>query len=412
MKHDRLPDERSISAGRNIEDRDYWLDQLAGDWSVGRFPPNEEAPQSDTGVPTLEALSFQIPADVSARAHKIVKGSPHRLFMVLASAVTLLLHKIGRVDDLVIGAPVFKQEVEGTFVNTVLALRSKIDGSLSFKEYLGRGRKTITEATQHQNYPLDALVYQLEREEDAGSFPLFDVAVLLDTVHDRSYIAHVPLNAVITFHSKGEELSGTFEYNPRLYQKDYISALAGYLIRLLQNALFAADTVVDGLDILADDERRRLLEEYNGNDGDSLPEETAGQRFIRIARANGGRIAVGGGDSGRQMTYEELLSRSSCLAQRLREIGVDRGSIVAVMEEREPETITAILAVLLAGGAYLPINADTPSNRISAMLEDAGACCIVTRGQALPKFLFATLQGLHTRKAEPIVTAPGRRWRI
>ncbi len=407
MTHDRLPNERSISASRNIEDRDYWLDQLAGDWLVSRFPHSpgrlRQIPEDSID---LESVSFQLDPAISARALQIVKGSPHRLFMVLASAVTLLLHKLGRLDDIVVGAPVFKQEAEGTFVNTVLALRSRIDGQKTFKEFLGRMRKTVTEATQHQNYPLDALVYQLDRDEEGRDFPLFDVAMLLDSVHDRSYIDHLPLNTIITFHSHEETLSGAVEYNAALYDRSYMSALTGHVEQLLQTVLFSPDTAIEDIDILANDERQTLLEEFNANDHQPLHGETVSQRFVRMARSNPHRIAVSGGDSGCGLTYRECLSRSSCLAKRLRAYGVTRGSVVAVLEEREAETVVAIFAVLLAGGAYLPINADTPSNRVSVMLEDAGAGWVIARGRALPKFLFATLQGLHTRRVEPIVTAP------
>jgi len=102
--------------------------------------------------------------------------------------MTLLLHKYTGQTDIILGTSIYKQESEGHFVNTVLALRNRSDDRMTFKDLLLQVRQTILEANENQNYPIETLLYRLNIPYTQTDFPLFDVAVMLESIHERRYI--------------------------------------------------------------------------------------------------------------------------------------------------------------------------------------------------------------------------------
>ncbi|MCK5057968.1 MAG: amino acid adenylation domain-containing protein, partial [Candidatus Aminicenantes bacterium] len=335
--------------------------------------PGAGKPGSKTGK------SFTIPPEILSPLLKIVSGSDTRLHMFLAAAVITLLNKYNNdTRDIIIGVPVYKQEKEGKFINTVLTLRNELTPGMSFKELLLQVRRVLKEAVEHQNYPIETLLYNL----DVPS--LFDVAVLLENIHDRAYLAHIDLNMIFSFKREGEEVTGTVEYNAGLYEEATLERIQKHFIKLLQEALFNIDIPFERLDILSDEDKRQLLVEFNDSDMNYELHKTIDQLFAEQVEKNPETAAVVGinPEPGEveSLTYAQLNRRANRPAHLLRSKGVTPGTIVGLLLERTIDMAVAIMAVIKAGAAYLPITPDTPADRIDYLLKDSHAAVLVTHG--------------------------------
>ena len=150
-----------IAAGQNIKERDYWLEKLSGELVKTVFPYDRNKPGSDSGDSgterSMEKIMFKIEGELYSSLDTLSNNSDVRLYISLVSALILLLDRYTASGDIIIGAPIYKQEIEGDFVNTVLVLRNRVSVDMSFKQLLMQTAKTVFEASEHQNYPFGHL---------------------------------------------------------------------------------------------------------------------------------------------------------------------------------------------------------------------------------------------------------------
>ena len=387
MNKQIISTELSISASQHIKESEYWLKQLSGELVKCFFPYHLKAKDKNEEKDTV---SFRFPQEVVSRLMKVVQGADTRLHMVLVTAVVVLLYKYtyAGCKDIIVGVPIYKQETEmkGQFVNTVLALRNRLDEGMSFKQLLLQVRQTITEAVENQNYPIETLLYRLDIPfEREGDFPLFDVAVLLENIHDRSYLNHIKLNMIFSFCRIDHGLEGVVEYNKCLYKKALVEYIFSHLAQLMQEALFNVDTTLDQLGILADAEKQRLLEEFNHTAAGYASHKTIVQLFEEQVERTPDHMAVVGPMKYRTymtymtyISYRELNKKANQLAVVLKRKGVQRDSVIGLMLERSGPMMVAIMAVLKSGGAYLPLDPETLESRIKHIGEDTQSPLLLT----------------------------------
>jgi non-ribosomal peptide synthetase component F len=151
--------------------------------------------------------------------------------MLLLGGLNLLLNKYTGSSDIIIGMPIYKQQTQGDFVNTVLALRSQIHDNMNFKGLLYQLKQTISGAVTHQNYPLRALLYDLNMTGTEEEFPLFDVAVILENIQEKKYIRQIHTNMTFLFLRRDRDLKIIVEYNEALYNKETIERITGHFTR-------------------------------------------------------------------------------------------------------------------------------------------------------------------------------------
>ncbi|MCP4150137.1 MAG: non-ribosomal peptide synthetase, partial [bacterium] len=175
------------AASRYGKEKDYWLEKLTGHPEAAHFPYDKTGEIDQQDKRNMEKVTFEVSGSINQRLIKMSGGSDYRLHMILAAGIIVLLNKYSGNNDLLLGVPIHKQKVEGEFTNTVLVLRNNVTPGMSFKELLLQFRQTITGAGQNSNYPVETLLYQLGLKMTAHTFPLFEVAVLLENIHDRKY---------------------------------------------------------------------------------------------------------------------------------------------------------------------------------------------------------------------------------
>jgi amino acid adenylation domain-containing protein len=278
--------------------------------------------------------------------------------------------------------------VVGFFVNN-LVLRTDLRGNPSFVELLRRVQKTALEAFEHQSIPFDQLVEELQPERSLDRSPIFQVMFSLQNAPlpplRLGDLAMTPLqfegfraryDLAVDIYLLDGNYHCDFEYNTDLFEEATVRQILQHYIRLLQVAVSNPTTPIDALPMLSEEERCHLLEEWNRTE---MPLEAyatvpAWFRAQRIKSPEATAVEVGR----RTLSYAELDAQSSRLASVLRAQGIGRGTIAGIYLQRCPEMVVALLGILKAGAAYLPLDPTLPPKRIEFLLSDSAVRVIIT----------------------------------
>jgi amino acid adenylation domain-containing protein len=398
MKQSAVLKNVSLASGRFEKERLYWEEKLAGEINRSAFPYDygKAGARGSTGI-ELSTVTKSFEGELFERLKKLSNGVDYTLHMILVAVTAVLIQKYGYEDrdDIILGAPIYKQDTgkDTEFINTVLALRARLQKEMTFKELLMQIRQTMLEADENKNYPIELLVEHLQLTMTERYFPLFDTAVLLENIHEPGYLRAVPVNMIFKFRRRQEMVELELEYNSGIFDPRAVERLAGHFTRLLQHLIFNVDIQIDTVEIAGEEEIKTLMEEFSGT---GRVEMSSGginqmtdvlQAFGTQVQAHPEQPATAGlscktenhrGKTFTSLTYGELDEAARRLAQRLETVGVGPDSVVALMMERNVEAVVGIMGILKAGGAYMPIDPDYPSERISFMLENSSAAALVT----------------------------------
>jgi amino acid adenylation domain-containing protein len=390
-----------MDRGEFEADLAYWRRQLAGLPALAL--PTDRPRRSRTGFEGA-ALHHALPGRLRADLQALAGAEGGTLFTALLAGFQALLHRYTGQDDLVVGVPAAgrtRAELEpliGFFVNA-LVLRTDLSGHPTFREQLGRVRRVVTDASAHQDLPFEKLVEELRPERDVNRNPLFQVSfhyfsgprrdpsaasVREGTLLVEQGIANFDLT--VDLFNTADGLLARIEYSTELFDEETIQRLARHYQTVLEEAVLDPDRRLSELPILRPEERRQLLTEWNRTPAACQdPEPLLHRPFERQAGRTPDAIALVGPD--RRLTYRELDDRANRLARRLRALGAGPEALVGICLDHSVDLVVAQLAVLKAGAAYLPLDADYPPARLSALLADARPAVLVTeprRAAALP----------------------------
>jgi amino acid adenylation domain-containing protein len=370
----------------------WWRERLRGAPAVLELPTDRPRPP----VQRFHGAShgFAVPEDAARALRALGRREGATPFMVLLAAFQLLLARYAGQDDVVVGTPIAgrnRQETErliGFFVNT-LALRTELWDDPSFRELVGRVRETTLGAYQHQDLPFERLVEELQPERSLSRTPLFQVMFVFQNVPpgglDLGGVAIEPLefefrsekfDLTLTMLEHPEGLLGGVQYSTDLFDAATVERMCGHLVALLAAAAQDPARPVSGLRLLGDVERAQLVAAAGGTRSFPVHETLHGRFAAAATRAPGAPAATLGAES---LTYAELDRRAADLAHALRRRGVGPEVRVGLCLERSLEMVVAILAVLRAGGAYVPIDPAYPADRIAYLLEDSGVALVLAQ---------------------------------
>jgi amino acid adenylation domain-containing protein len=356
----------------------FWRERLDGLPAVHELPLDRRRPPSvDYGGAEVE---FAIPGDLCERVRALGSQERATSFMVFLAAYAALVRRVSGQTDLAIGIPVAGRDeprlepLIGMLVNTVV-LRIDVSGDPTFGELVGRVRGTMLDAWEHRETPLQHLVEALAPKRDPGVPPLYQLA-----------FNQLPSESVVTeprFGTAREELlleicepNARLSYRTALFDAATMETLARQYVQLLEAAVAVPSARLDRLQLSGPAERALVLDGWNATDAPFPDGATVAELIARQAAATPEAVAVTG--AGGTLRYAELRNRAVALAGRLRELGVGRGQLVGVALPRSPELVVAVLGVLEAGAAYVPLDPAYPPDRLAFMLADSGAPVVVT----------------------------------
>jgi amino acid adenylation domain-containing protein len=384
------------------EQLDYWRRQLA-DAPDPLELPYDRAPD---GRQTFQGGKVFLPigADLRERLLELAHANDTTLFMTMLAAFVVLLHRYTGTRDLVVGSGLSNRRLRdserliGMLVNTV-ALRAELTGDPSVPELLGRIRRVALDAYANQDVPFERVVEAVSPNRSAAHSPLYQtlfsfhdsplpgldgagLAIVPDELTDnRSSKAEVNVVAINHRCPAGEpagELTVVWEYNSDLFDPETAERMAGHYERVLADFAAHPERRISELDVLTDGERRRLDELA----GQAVPYErdaSIAELFeLRAREAPDAEALVGDGAA---LTYAELDARANRLAERLRGLGVTRGTRVGICLERSAAMVETLLAILKSGGTYVALDPAFPVPRLRLLAADAELPVICTESR-------------------------------
>ncbi len=368
----------------------YWREQLAGvePLAIPTDRPRPAVVQTDGA-----SLDVHLPSDLVTRTAALAREEGATLFMALLAIYAATLARWSRQQDLTIAAPIAGRqwhELEGLigfFVNT-LALRVDHSDRPSFRSLLAQVKETTLAAYAHQDLPFDRLVETATLQRDPSRPPLAQVLFGLQNMSraelELDGLEMVPIPIVTTtakfeiallLGEADDGLRGALEFRRDLFDPETMASFANSFETLLDNAVGAPDSPLASLPLLNEDDRAKLLGTWSGSATSYLRDATIDALFREQIARQPDAVAVT--FENQQLTYAQLGRRANRLAHQLRTLGVHRGSAVALCLDRSLDMIIATVAVLEAGGFFIPLDPAYPNDRLAFMLDDTGASVLV-----------------------------------
>ncbi len=387
---------------------DYWKQQLAGSPTLLELPTDRPRP----AIQTFEGktLAFELSEELSQQLRSFSQRHDTTLFTTLLAAFQLLLHRYSGQDDINVGTPIANRnraEIEGLigfFVNT-LVMRARFDGNPTFIELLDQVKQVALEAYANQDVPFEMVVDALQPERDMSFSPLFQVVFTLQNhrpaKQQLSDLVLTPVEAetgiakfdlTLSMMDAGEKLIGAIEYNTNLFDEATIHRMIRHFRVLLSAIVAEPARPVTDLPILTESEREMMLVEWNQTYTAFPSHLCVHQWFEAVVKRYPDAIALC--FEGEQLSYGMLNRKSNQLAYYLRQIGVGPETLVAICLERSIEMIIAQLAVLKAGGAFVPLDPSYPPERLEFMLTETETPVVLTQRDLLDKINLAGVEPL------------------
>ncbi|WOH53420.1 non-ribosomal peptide synthase/polyketide synthase [Bradyrhizobium sp. sBnM-33] len=366
----------------------YWTARLA-DPAVLQLPIDRARP----AVPDLAGAALRMTLDptLADGLRALARRHQTTLFVVLLASFKLLLYRYTGQSDISVGVPVANRDrdetrgVIGLFVNTQV-LRTQLDGCATIADFIASVHSAAIEAQENQDLPFERLLEMLQPKRSLSQNPLFQVLYN----HQRRRVSGNPPGrtglqiekveaevdtvkfdlALDSEEGPAGEIRAIFTYATALFEPATIERLASHWITILSTMVEDGAQPVAGIALLSEQEMATLREWNGGGAGTAAPFTPVHQTVARLAAETPDAPALIFGDD--VVSYAELDRRANRLAHRLIRLGIGPADLVGISARRSPSLVAALLAILKAGAAYLPLDPEHPAKRQVGTMHDAG----------------------------------------
>jgi amino acid adenylation domain-containing protein len=401
----------------------YWRKKLDIDFQDLDLPIDFPRPAFQTFEGAM--YPFRLGRNLTGKIQNLARSKQTTLHTVLLAGTQTLFYRYSNQSDFLIGSlAVGRSRAEfertvGFFVNPVM-LRADFSNNPTFNAVLDRVQQTVTEAIEHQDFPFSLLIEKLGPGREMNRNPLSDVLFILQTPHrfiaerkGQNSVPHFGIFApgkagtrvdlgglllepynpeqkvtqndlAIEMVEAGGDLSGAIHYRTNLFRLETIERLANHYRQLLAGAVEEPQQLVSRLNFLSESERRHILYEWNDTQVQYAEIESVHQLFERQVEKTPDNTALLYRD--KCLTYRQLNNRANRMARFLRRSGIGPETLVCISMERSPDLIVAMLGVLKASGAFMPIEASSPPERLNYILKDADPKVILTENHLKSAF--------------------------
>jgi non-ribosomal peptide synthetase component F len=370
----------------------YWLDHLAGSSTVLSLPTDRPRPIHQTF--RGNTLTYAVPSALTAAIQECCLRENVTPYMVLLTAVYSVFAKYTGQNDILIGSPmaartqIETEQMLGCFTNIVV-LRGKLDGDPSFHDMLQRVRITVLDAVAHPDLPVDMLTHKLPVERDPSRSPMVQVLVV-----DQNTTIGAPqfdgldvmIKPVVTDSSKrdltielnpvGDALKVNIEFNTDLFDSSTIDRLWSHMAAFLERGIADPEQKVSAIPLHTAEQLQQLLVDWNQTQSD-YPKDVPLASLVeaQVARTPHAIAVVCGAQ---HLTFSQLNERANQLAHRLRSHGAGPDQLIGLCLDRSADLLVALLAIIKAGAAYLPIDPLLPADRVQYIFHDSGVRLLLT----------------------------------
>ncbi|MDH6108606.1 amino acid adenylation domain-containing protein/non-ribosomal peptide synthase protein (TIGR01720 family) [Kitasatospora sp. MAP12-44] len=383
----------------------YWREALAD------APEQLELPTDRPRPAVADYAGGTVPVTISAQLHSRVTefagASGASIFMVVQAALAATLTRLGAGTDIPLGTPIAGRTDEalddlvGFFVNT-LVLRTDTSADPSLRALVERVRRTDLAAYAHQDVPFERVVEAVNPARSTARHPLFQVelafqnaaraelelpgvTVSIEPVDPGTCKFDLAFDLSERHTAAGEPdgIDGMIRFRRDLFDRESVEDLLTRFVRFLDGALAEPERAIGRIEILSPDESERIIRGWNAASHTVRPELTLPELLEAQASRTPDAIAIAAPDA--VLSYRELHRRANHFARALIARGIGPEDVVALAMPKSAELVTALLAVLKTGAAYLPIDPTLPQQRIDYLLDDARPALVLTGIGAIPE---------------------------
>ncbi|MDX1700796.1 MAG: amino acid adenylation domain-containing protein, partial [Melioribacteraceae bacterium] len=389
-----------LSGDNLFRQMNYWKNEL------NEIPEKIDLP-IDKPRPSVQTfngrhIDFQVDELLSSEFSDYAKKVNLTPFMLSLAAFNLLLYKYSNQDTVVVGTPIAnrnRHEIEnliGFFVNT-LAIRTDFSGDDKIFDVLKQIREKTIQAYLYQDLPFEKLVDEIKPDRDMSLSPIFQVAFVFQntsseklklpglTFEPYSYDTKISkYDITLYLEYRNGSLCGTFEYNSDLFEKATIEKMKDHYINILNISIKDPKLPLSRLSLLTESELYSIRNSTHHGSISDTAIQTVDQEFYRKVEECSNNVALTFSeyDNGtfftEELTYDLLNKKTNQVANYLKVHGLENEDLVAILLPRSFDLIISILAVMKAGGAFVPIDPNYPEDRIDFMLKDSNAKFIIT----------------------------------
>jgi amino acid adenylation domain-containing protein/FkbM family methyltransferase len=380
-----------LDSGVLKDEVDYWREQLDGATAM-ELPTDRVRPSAPSYRGGREQIA--ISKDVYRELRRFSQKEAATVFMSLMAVLKVVLMRYTGEDDISVGTVIAnrtRKEIEGLigfFVNT-LVMRTRLEGNLSYRDLVKRVREVSLGAYAHQDAPFDKLVEEINPERDLSRSPLFQIMMVLQNIeHEERQLKGLKVIGIggdrtvtkfdltLRLTESDDGLRGCLEYSPDLYDAETIRRLARHYENLVREALIDAGQLITELEIMSEEEKRQIVEEWNQTSREHSGRKLIHAHFNRQAERAPESIAL---VSEREcLSYWEVSRRANQLAHHLLGRGVERETVIGVYLRRSIEIVPVLMGTLKAGAAYLPLDPESPIERLDYLLRNAGVKIVLS----------------------------------
>lgn len=383
----------------------YWQDRLKGE--LPRLNLHTDKPRPPIQTYNGASHNFQLSSQLTQKLKQLAISSDATLYMILLAAFEVLLYRYTGQEDILVGSPIAGRlqsqfrGIVGYFAN-MLVLQGDLSNNPSFEQVIAQVRQTVLEALSHQDYPFGLLIQKLQPHRDPSRSPIFQVSFSLQKLQESQNLQNLFIDEIgilvdwgglklgsfqmpqqvgqfdlgLEIFESEESLCSVFKYNTDLFNRQTIERLSSHFLLLLEAIVVNPEFSITQLPLLTEPERQQLLYEWNDTTVDFPSDLCVHQLLEQQVEQTPEAIAVVFEDE--HLTYQELNQKANQLAHYLQSLGVEPDVPVGICLERSLEMVIALLGVLKAGGAYIPLDPTYPQERLIFMLEDSQTSVLLT----------------------------------
>ena len=375
------------------KDRQYWLERFKTIPEVATIPGKLKE-NIDVNDPKGKRQQYEIKENDVIKIKEYCKENRISLYNFFMAIYAIYIGEISNLDEFVIGTPIlnrtnFKEkQAAGMFIN-MAPFKIHMDEKLDFKTFVKNIATDSIDMLKHQKYSYQCLLEEL-RKKDNNIPNLYNILLSYQITNAKQNEGNIPYETEWTFNGCCAEnmdiqiydlndtgsLNIAYDYKTSIYHSKDIEETHQRILNIISQIVSKENINLKDIEIVTPKEKEKIIKEFNKTELDYDKNIPFIRYFERQVEKTPRNIAIV--FEGKNMTYKELNEKANSLAYELRKNGVTNNTIVGVMQERSFEMLIAILAVLKAGGSYIPIAPDYPNDRIEYMLEDSNASVLLT----------------------------------
>lgn len=364
-----------LSDKKYVAQKEYWENKLFDECEETALIYSNKI--NEDNLFEKSELSIDIPSEIVNRLIKMAKDNNLSLYIILTAMLKLLVYRYTSNNEIAVWSPVSIINYNDDTLNNIVLLRDNIDENDSIKDLILKVRNTCIDAYKNQDFPIDYILEMMGKKALESKVSYSNILCMLNSIHDEECIKNYQMDVIFSFTRKEDGMTLNIQYNKAKYELDTIENFYNNYLIVLSEAIKDINSSILEIECLSDVEKRIINKEFNCTSFSCENSLTISQIFEKTVQEFPEKIALVGKN---KVSYNELNERANNIAWKLRELGADNKTIIAIKMNRTEELIVALMGVLKSGAAYLPIDIECPIDRMHEIISDAKVSLIIEDG--------------------------------